>query len=86
MGTVAITFRILPQDADVDIESLKAGVRAALAGSLRDLAEKPVGFGIKAIEAIAVVDDAAGGSEALETSLAAVPGVGTVETVDVTLV
>lgn len=86
MGTVAITFRILPEDADVDIEGLKASVRDALGASLRDMQERPVAFGIKAIEAIAVVDDAAGGSDALEHSLAEVPGVGTVETIDVTLV
>src|SRR5438034_1233825 len=39
-----------------------------------------------AILAIAVVGDAEGGSDRLEQSLAALPGVGSVETVDVTLV
>jgi translation elongation factor aEF-1 beta len=86
MGTVAVTLRILPADAEVDIEGLKAAVRDALGDSLRDLGERPVAFGIRAIEAIALVDDAAGGSDALERSLADVPGIGTVETIDVTLV
>lgn len=86
MGSVAITFRILPEDAETDLESIKSRVRTALAGSLRELKEQEVAFGLKAILAIALVDDAAGGSDPLEQSLAAIPGVGSVETVDVTLV
>ncbi len=86
MGFVAITFRILPEDTETDLESVKSRVRNALAGSLRELKEQPVAFGLKAILAIALVEDAAGGSDRLEQSLAAIPGVGSVETVDVTLV
>jgi elongation factor 1-beta len=86
MGSVAVTFRIMPEEADVDLEAIKARVRKALGGSLRDLKEEPVAFGLKAIVAIAVVSDAAGGSDLLEQSIAAIPGVGSVETIDVTLV
>lgn len=86
MGSVAVTFRIMPEEADADLEAIKALVRQALNGSLRDLKEEPVAFGLKAIVAIAVVADAAGGSDRLEQSLAAIPGVGSVETIDVTLV
>lgn len=86
MGSVAVTFRIMPEEADTDLEAIKARVRKALGGSLRDLKEEPVAFGLRAIVAIAVVSDAAGGSDRLEQSLAAVPGIGSVETIDVTLV
>ncbi len=86
MGAVAITFRIMPDDPGTDLEAIKAHVRRTLAAALRDLKEQPVAFGLTAILAIAVVSDAAGGSEPLEQSLAALPGVGSVETVDVTLV
>ena len=86
MGSVAVTFRIMPEEADAALEAIKARVRQALKGTLRDLKEEPVAFGIKAIVAIAVVSDAAGGSDPLEQSLAAIPGVGSVETIDVTLV
>ena len=86
MGSVAVTFRILPEDAEADLERVKARVRKTLGGALRDLKEQPVAFGLKAILAIAVVGDAEGGSDRLEQSLAALPGVGSVETVDVTLV
>jgi len=86
MGSVAVTFRIMPEDADTDLESIQSRVRATLGGALRDLREQPVAFGLKAILAVAIVRDASGGSDLFEQSLAAIPGVGSVETVDVTLV
>src|SRR6266571_3288323 len=60
MGSVAITFRIMPDDAETDLEEVKSRVRTSLAGSLRDLQEQPVAFGLKAILAIAVVSDSGG--------------------------
>jgi elongation factor 1-beta len=86
VGSVAVTFRIMPEDADVDLESIKGRVRKVLGGALRDMKEQPVAFGLKAIVAVAVVRDSEGGSDQFEQSLAALPGVGSVETVDVTLV
>ena len=86
MGSVAVTFRVMPEDADTDLDNVKAAVRRTLGKTLRDIRDEPVAFGLKAVVAIAVVDDSAGGSEPLEQQLAAIPGVGSVETVDVTLV
>ena len=86
LGTVAVTFRILPEDAEADIEPIKGRVRKALGKALRDLKEEPIAFGLKAIVAVALVSDAEGGSDQLEQSLAALPGVGSVEAVDVTLI
>ncbi len=86
MGSVAITLRVMPDDPETDLERIKARIRQSLEGSLRDLREEPVAFGLKAILAVAVVSDAEGGSDRLEQSLAAIPGVGSVETVGVTLV
>jgi elongation factor 1-beta len=86
MGSVAVTFRVMPDDPETDLEGIKSRIRQSLKGSLRDLREQPVAFGLKAIVAVAVVSDAAGGSDQLEQSLAAIPGVRSVETVDVTLV
>lgn len=86
MGTVAVTFRVMPEDAEADLEGIKTRARVALGGSIRDVREEPVAFGLNALVIVAVVSDAAGGSDRLEESLAAIPGVGSVETVDVTLV
>lgn len=86
MATVAVTFRILPDDVERDLESLKARIREILGASLRDLREQELAFGLRAIVAIALVSDAAGGADRLEEALSAAPGVGSVETVDVTLI
>lgn len=85
MGSVAVTFRIMPEDADTDLEAVKARVRKTLGGALRDMREQPVAYGLKAILAIAVVTDSEGGSDRFEQAMAAMPGVGSVEVVDTTL-
>ncbi|OGS63538.1 MAG: hypothetical protein A3K59_06325 [Euryarchaeota archaeon RBG_19FT_COMBO_69_17] len=86
MGSVAVTLKVMPEGIEVDLEALKASVRKALGSSFRTLEERPVAFGLRAIHAVAIVDDAAGGSEPLEQALSAIPGVSSVETLDVGLV
>lgn len=86
MGSVAVTFRVMPEGLEVDLESLKVAVRGALGPAFRSLQERPIAFGLKAIVAVAIVDDATGGADPLEQALAAIPGVSSVETMDVTLV
>jgi len=85
MGKVAVTFRIMPEGVEVDLEGVQSQVRASLGGSLKKLEVKPVAFGLKAVEVIVVVDDKAGEMERLEEALRGIPGVGGVETTEVTL-
>ncbi len=85
MGKVAISFRIMPDGVEVDLGKLEAAVRKALGGRLKKLETKPIAFGLKAIEVIAVVDDKSGEMESLEAALGAIPRVGGVETTEVTL-
>ena len=85
MGKVAVTFRIMPEGVEVDLDGVQSQVRSSLGGSLRKLEVKPVAFGLKAVEAIVVVDDKAGEMERLEEALRGIPGVGGVETTEVTL-
>jgi len=85
MGKVAVTFRIMPEGVEVDLEGVQSQVRSSLGGSLKKLEVKPVAFGLKALELIVVVDDKAGEMERLEEALRGIPGVGGVETTEVTL-
>lgn len=85
MGRVAVTFRVMPADSGVDVESLESSVRASLGSDLRDAAVKPVAFGLRAVEATVVVDDEAGAAERLERKLRGLSGAGEVETLSVTL-
>src|SRR2546425_12042810 len=82
MGSVAITVRVMPDDPETDLERLKTRIRERLTGSLRDLREQPAAFGLTAILAVALVSDAEGGSDRLERTLAAIPGAGSVDSVD----
>ncbi len=86
MGSVAITYRIMPEDAGTDLAPIRDGIRKALGPALKGMQEKDVAFGLRALLALAVVDDASGAGEKLESALAAIPGVGSVEAIDVTLV
>ena len=85
MGRVAVTFRIMPDGSDVDVPGLVTSVREVLSGSLRDVAVKPVAFGLNSLEATVVVDDAAGAAEDLEGKIRGLVGVGEVETLGVSL-
>ena len=85
MGKVAVTFRILPEGVEVDLSAIEVEVRKALGARLKELAVSPVAFGLKAVNAIVVVDDASGEMEQVEGALAGIAGVGGVEATDVTL-
>ncbi len=85
MGKVAVSFRIMPKGVEVDLDRLQSAVRKSLGGRLKKLEVKPVAFGLKAVETIVVVDDASGEIEAVEAALGGIPGVGGVETTEVTL-
>jgi len=85
MGKVAVTYRILPEEAGVDVGGLESSVRSALGGALRDVAVRPIAFGLKALEATVVVDDAEGQAERIEERIRGIAGVGEVETLGMSL-
>ena len=86
LGSVAITYRIMPEDAGTDLGPIREGITKAVGSALKGMQEKDVAFGLRAILALALVDDASGAGEKLEAALSAIPGVGSVEAIDVTLI
>jgi translation elongation factor aEF-1 beta len=86
MGSVAITYRIMPEDVSTDLGPIREGIKKAVGPKLKGMQEKDVAFGLRAILALALVDDASGEGEKLESALSAIPGVGSVEAIDVTLI
>jgi elongation factor 1-beta len=86
MGSVAVTFRLMPESPDTDLAAIRNAVKGALGPAFRGTQEKDIAFGLKALLVLAVVEDAAGASDRVEAKLAAIPGVGSVEAIDVTLV
>jgi len=63
MGVVVAKIRVLPKE-DVDIEELKKSIDFA-----EVMEEKPFVFGLKVLEILVKVPDAAGGLEPIEEKL-----------------
>jgi len=85
MGKVAVTFRVMPEGVEVDLDAVQSRLRESLRERLKKLEVKPVAYGLRAVEAIVVLEDAAGEMERVESLLSKIPGVGGVETTEVTL-
>lgn len=84
MGQVALTFRILPDNPEVDLEGLVASIKEALPKGARWNAHelKPFAFGLKAIQAQIVVEDGEGGPDEVTEILTGVNDVQGVELLD----
>jgi elongation factor 1-beta len=84
MGSVAVILRVMPESPEIDIEKLKKALKQKLP-SIQEMKEEPIGFGLKALKILAVVNDAGGETDAIEKSLNEVAGVERAEIIEVTL-
>ena len=84
MGSVAVIMRVMPESPEVNLEDLKRALKEKLPG-IQDIKEEPIGFGLKSIKFIAIVNDAGGETDRLEKTLSAIPGVERAEILEVTL-
>jgi len=86
MGKVAATYRILPEGTEVDLKSLEDSVKRVLGSKLVKIETQPVAFGLKALIATAIFNDASGEGEAIESNLSSISGVSSVEIMEMGLV
>lgn len=84
MGSVALILKVMPESPDIDLEAMKAAMRAKVP-SIQDIQEEPIGFGLKALKVMAVVSDQGGETDALEEALSTIEGVERAEIVELTL-
>ncbi len=82
MGEVAVTVRLMPESAEVDLDKLEAMIKER--AKVHSISREPIAFGLEALRVVAVVEDAAGGTEPLERELAGLPGVGNVQVIGLT--
>lgn len=84
MGDVALTFRILPESPEVDLETLVGAIKEKLPEGAKwaNHEVKPFAFGLKAIQAQIVVKDEAGGPDEVTDLLKGVDNVQGVELLD----
>jgi elongation factor 1-beta len=87
VGEVGLQYRILPEGLDIDLKKLKDEIGKALphGAVLKASEERPVAFGLKALHVLIVLDDKKGGSELVETAIAGVAGVQSIEMVEMGL-
>ena len=82
MGEVAVTLRLMPQSPEVDLACLEAAIKEHI--KVHSVSHEPIAFGLEALRVVAVVPDAAGGTEPLERELASLQGVGNVQVIGLT--
>jgi elongation factor 1-beta len=86
VGRVVVTFRLMPTGPEVDVKPVSEALQRAFGADLRDVAERPVAFGLVSLEAVILLDDAKGAVEDTEKAIRDLDGVGTVEVLTVDLV
>jgi elongation factor 1-beta len=84
MGSVAVIVRVMPESPEVNLEELKKALKQKLPG-IQEIREEPIGFGLKSLKLLAVLNDAGGETDAIEKSLNEVAGVERAEIIEVTL-
>jgi elongation factor 1-beta len=87
MGTVIANIRVAPESPEVNLAELKQRITKAIpAGvTLKGITEKPIAFGLKALNVQITMPDGAGGTDHVEEALSKLPHVQSVETTDVGL-
>ncbi|WNY24424.1 hypothetical protein MmiHf6_17600 [Methanimicrococcus hongohii] len=76
MSGVAATIKVMPADADTDLNALKEAIKAAMpaGGKINgEIVEQPIAFGLKALIVTVIVEDDEGGIEPVEDAFNAIP-------------
>jgi len=87
MTDVVVTFRIMPNNINVDFSKIESIAKKEIidfcnAKEFRTSIE-PIAFGLKALNIIFVMDESKGSTEALENKISQIDGVESVEVTDV---
>jgi len=81
LGEVAIVYKVMPDGPETDLEVLKNNIEKIIPTSakLNKIEEKPVAFGLKALEVQIILNDREGGAEEIELALNQIENVQSVE-------
>lgn len=86
MADVIITFRVLPQDVNVNLNDLKDKIINKIEkfdGKIGEVKLEPFAFGLKSLNIIFILDESKGGTDLLESEIKKIKGVSNIEVVDV---
>jgi elongation factor 1-beta len=88
MGQVSITFEIMPEGLEINLEDIKSRVQDKI-GNISKIEQteiKPIAFGLKALMMNVLVNDSEGIMDKLEAQIAEVEGVQSAKVVTMTLI
>lgn len=76
-----VVFKIMPEDAEVDTKQLGQAALDTVKkiqpdAKVQNVEFKPVAFGLKSVNVTVLMNDGAGGPDAIEEAFNALPGVG----------
>ena len=86
MGKIIIVYKILPTESTVDLKVLKEKITKQLAdiASIKRFAEEPIAFGLCALKVNIVLEEKEGIADETEKRMAAIEGVGQIQTLGLT--
>jgi len=82
---VVVTFNIMPESVEIDLKALSEKIKAVISkhGEVGKVELKPVAFGLKAVEIMAIMDESKGSTEPIEQEISKLEGINSVEVTDV---
>lgn len=82
---VVVTFSIMPESVDVDLNSLSEKAKEIISKQceVAKIEQKPIAFGLKSIEIMAIMDESKGSTEPIENELMELEGITSAEVTDV---
>ncbi len=86
MGEVIVTFKVLPESVDADLEVIAEKLKDLSNGRFNSIEKEPIAFGLIALKPSYVVSDRGGVVDDLEAEIVGIIGVKSSEVVDLSLV
>lgn len=88
MAEVAMTFSVLPENSEDDVDVLSQGIRKVLDGKCRvvGITKKELAFGLKSLQLVVIVKDEGGQQDMVEDAVRTIKGIGQIDIEDSSLV
>ena len=86
MAQAIVTLKIMPKTPEVDLKEIEASATREVetfGGQVGKIEQEPIAFGLKAVKIFFVMDESKGSTEELETAIAQLPGIQSVQVTDV---
>ncbi|MCL4357207.1 MAG: elongation factor 1-beta [Candidatus Thermoplasmatota archaeon] len=88
MAEVAMTFSVLPENSEDDVDILAQDIRKVLNGKCRvvSITKKELAFGLKSLQLVVIVKDEGGQQDMVEDAVRTIKGIGQIDIEDSSLV